>query len=106
MRFPLALLLTVFLAFRAEAAPLDEWCAQVKAPSSIALCSDPELRALAVERQQVFNAARGRIGEARYPELAADQGAWVASYLKACGIAQDVPPPLPLATSVRNCMAN
>jgi uncharacterized protein len=106
MRFPLALLLTVFLASSAEAAPLDEWCAQVKAPSSIALCSDPELRTLAVERQQVFNATRGRIGEARYPELAADQSAWVTSYPKACGVAQDVAPSLPLAASVRSCMAN
>ncbi len=89
----------VLLAFStaAVAAPLDEWCAQVTVPSSIAICSDPELRALAVERQHAFDDARGRVGEARYGVLLADQKAWVVSYPSGCGVAQDVPPQLPLS---------
>src|SRR3954465_12976895 len=39
--------------------PLYEWCTQeAKLPSSVALCSDAELRSLAIERQKVFNEVR------------------------------------------------
>jgi hypothetical protein len=88
----------------ANADQLDAWCAQVKLPSSIALCSDPELRALAEERQRAFDEARGRIGKERANQLLDDQKGWVASYPRACGIAPNVPPPLPLAPEVRDCM--
>ncbi|HUL09760.1 MAG TPA: hypothetical protein VLV76_25745 [Candidatus Acidoferrum sp.] len=105
MMFRLALALAAFPFFSASADMLDSWCRQVRLPSSIAICSDPELRALAIERQQVFNEARGRVGEARAPALMADQNAWVASYPKACGLSTDVPPSLPLPSRVRDCMA-
>jgi hypothetical protein len=42
----------------ALADPMDDWCKTVKLPSSIAICSDSELRALTLERQQAFNLAR------------------------------------------------
>lgn len=100
-----AAFLLAFPVSTARAAPLDEWCAQVTVPSSIAMCSDPDLRALAIERQHAFDGARTRVGEARYGVLLADQKAWVASYPKACGITPDVAPSLPLASQVRDCMA-
>jgi uncharacterized protein YecT (DUF1311 family) len=106
MRSVLALFLLAFPISAADAAPLDEWCAQVTAPSSVALCSDTELKALAVERQHAFDEARARVGEARYGVLLADQKAWVMSYPKACGVAPDVAPQLPLSPPVRDCMAN
>jgi uncharacterized protein len=92
--------------FPAAAAPLDDWCAQVTTPPfSIALCSDAELRALAIERQHAFDEGRAWVGEARYGALLADQKAWVASYPRACGVAPDVTPSLPLPPQVKDCMA-
>ena len=102
--FP-AVVMIVGLVSSAEADVLDGWCTQVKLPSSIAICSDPELRALTIERQQAFSAARGRVGEVNYPKLLTDQNAWVASYPKACGISPDIPPPLPLSPRLKTCMA-
>ena len=40
---------------------LNNWCKTVKLPSSIAICSEPELRALTVERQQAYDEARARL---------------------------------------------
>ena len=42
-------------------------CANATLPSSLILCSDPELIGLADERQEAINEARGRIGEERGP---------------------------------------
>jgi uncharacterized protein len=106
MHSVLALLLLVLPVSLAYAAPLDEWCAQVTVPSSIAICSDPWLRALAIERQHAFDEARARVGEARYTALLADQKAWVATYPRSCGVMSDVSPPLPLPAQVRDCMAS
>jgi uncharacterized protein len=106
MRFSPALILIACLASPVWADDLDGWCAQVKLPSSIALCSDRELRALMVERQHAFEAARAKVGEERAPVLIADQNAWVASYPKACGLVPDTPPPIPLPPNVKDCMAS
>jgi hypothetical protein len=35
----------------------------------------------------------------------ADQKVWVASYSRACGIARDVSPSLPLTPAIKRCMA-
>lgn len=106
MRFRLAIVAALAVSITAaNADQLDEWCAQAKLPSSIALCSDPELRALAIERQQAFDEARAGIGEERAHRLLNDQKGWIASYPKACGIAPNVPPPLPLAPDIQDCMA-
>ena len=74
-------------------------------PSSIALCSDRDLRALAVKRQGAFDEAKARLDPDQQKALLADQNAWVVSYSHACGIAPDAPPSLPLAPSIQNCMA-
>jgi hypothetical protein len=61
-------------------------CTGVKLPSTIVICSDPELMRLADERQEAINEARGRIGEDAWPVLWENQKAWVKSYATACGV--------------------
>jgi hypothetical protein len=78
-------------------------CAGVALPSSIVICSDPELMRLAGERQQVINEARGRIGEDRWPQVWDDQKAWVRSYATACGVPPDRAPPMPVPASIKAC---
>ncbi len=84
---------------------LDDWCQQVKLPSSIAICSDGELRALLIERQHAYDGAKARLSAAQQKALLADQNEWVKSYAPACGLASDEPPPLPLSPIVQRCMA-
>jgi uncharacterized protein/peptidoglycan hydrolase-like protein with peptidoglycan-binding domain len=78
-------------------------CTGVSLPSSIVICSDPELMRRADERQEAIYEARERIGEDAWPALWDDQKAWVRSYALACGIPQDRPPPIPVPASVRAC---
>jgi S1-C subfamily serine protease/uncharacterized protein len=96
----LALVLLVFVGNKAAAA-FD--CGGATLPSTIVICSDPELVRLADERQSVINEARGRIGEDRWPALWEDQKIWVKSYATACGIPPDRPPPIPVPASIRSC---
>jgi hypothetical protein len=51
-------------------------CTGVTLPSTIVICSDPDLMRLADERQTAINKARERIGEDRWPELWENQKAW------------------------------
>jgi uncharacterized protein len=78
-------------------------CADVTLPSSIVICSDPELMRLADERQEAINEARERIGEEAWSELWENHKAWVRSYALACGIPQDRPPPMPVPKSILGC---
>jgi hypothetical protein len=57
----LATMVGCSLSALADPTELDAWCAQAKQPSSLALCSDPELRELAIERHHAFEAARARL---------------------------------------------
>ncbi len=84
--------------------PLDEWCAKIKLPSSIAICSDTELRSLMIERQKACDGAKARLTLEQQKALLADQNRWVRSYSTACGLAPDAPPTLPLAPAVKDCM--
>jgi len=79
-------------------------CSSATLPSSIVICSDPELIRLADERQEAISEARARIGEEAWPALWENQKAWVRSYALARGIPQDRPPPLPVPTSIRGCL--
>lgn len=101
----LAITLALFALpiFRTTAAPLDEWCAQVKLPSSIVICGDPELRTLAVERQQAFDSAEAGLNPDQQRELLADQNSWVRSYATSCGVPRDAPAPNPVPASVKAC---
>jgi len=79
-------------------------CIGVKLPSSIVICSDPELMRIADERQQAFNEARSRLSEQQLKELMADQTAWVRTYATACGVPADsVQPVLPASPSIKAC---
>src|ERR1700751_4980064 len=80
-------------------------CTGVTLPSTLVICSDPELMQLGDERQEAINEARGRIGEERWLELWEDQKAWVRSYATACGVPPDRPPPLPVSASIRACFS-
>ena len=95
-----ALALLIMLSGR-PAAAFD--CAGATLPSSIVICGDPVLIELADERQEAINAARGRIGEARWPAFWEDQKAWVRSYATACGVPPDRPPPALVPVSIREC---
>jgi hypothetical protein len=80
---PLTVSLTVgtATACMADPAELDSWCLQAKQPSSTALCSDPELRELAIQRNHAFEAARARLSVDAYDALLSDQKGWVHSSL-------------------------
>lgn len=84
---------------------LDELCKTATSPRTIALCSDTELRALAGERQHAFDDVRSKLTPDQQKALLADQNGWVKSYAQACGLAEDVPPSLPLAPAIKDCMA-
>jgi hypothetical protein len=88
----------------ADPAELDSWCLQAKQPSSIALCSDPELREMAIQRNHAFEAARARLSVDAYDALLRDQKGWVHSYSTACGISEAIPSVLPLAAQMLECM--
>ena len=104
MRRTFALLLFAGLASSAHADPFDDWCKTAHLPSSIAICSDPELLALTRERQQAYEEAKARLGTEQQKMLLADQNAWVRSYPRACGLT-DAPPSLPLSPEIKDCMA-
>ena len=78
-------------------------CAGVTLPSSIVICSDPELMTLADERQAAIDEVRARIGEDRWPELWENQKAWVRSYATTCGVPPDRPPQIPVPISIKEC---
>jgi hypothetical protein len=84
---------------------LDEWCKGPTTALNIAVCSDDQLRALAIERLRAFDEARRRIGADQQRELAADQNGWAMSYPQACGLPSNLMPSLPLAPSVKQCLA-
>jgi hypothetical protein len=78
-------------------------CIGVTLPSSLVICSDPELMRLTDERQEAINEARARIGEEAWPALWEDQKAWVRSYATACSVPPDRPPPMPVPASIIAC---
>ena len=79
-------------------------CTGVTLPSSIVICSDPELMRIADERQQAVNEARARLPEPQFKQLMADQNAWIRAYATACGVPPDAGlPELPVTSSVKAC---
>src|SRR5271163_1175327 len=100
MRVIAAFVLSLVLASGAAAA-FD--CVGVTFPSTVVICSDPELVLLTDERQAAINEARARIGEQAWPALWDDQTRWVRSYASACGVPPDQAPPNPVPASVKEC---
>ncbi|HJU20473.1 MAG TPA: peptidoglycan-binding protein [Stellaceae bacterium] len=97
----IAFVLGIWLLGTGTAAAFD--CANATLPSSIVICSDPELQRLADERQAAFNAARERLSKEQMEELFESQKAWVRSYATACGVPPDRLPPVPVPASVKEC---
>jgi uncharacterized protein len=97
---------TACSAFSARADSLDNFCKTALLPSSIAICGDPELRALAVERQHAYDQAKAGLGSAARAALLADQNGWVKTYPMACGLRADMRPTLPLSPEIQQCMAH
>jgi hypothetical protein len=91
--------------FPARGDALDEWCRDVKSGSIVAICSDDELRALAIQRLAAFNEAVSRLPPNRQRVLAADQNGWALSSPQACGVWANLMPSLPIAPGVRDCLA-
>jgi uncharacterized protein YecT (DUF1311 family) len=83
---------------------LDDWCKTVALPSSIAICSDRELRALVLERQRAYDGAKAGLNPDQQKALLADQNEWVRTYPRTCGLT-DAPSSLPLAPAIKDCMA-
>jgi len=100
MRAPFILILGLMLV-NGTAAAFE--CTGVTLPSTIVICSDPELMRLADERQAAINDARQRIGEEAWPRLWDDQKEWVRSYATACGVPPDRPPPISVPPAVKAC---
>jgi hypothetical protein len=98
-----AFVLTGLMGFGAEAAELDDWCAQVKKPSSIVICSDAGLRQLAIDRNKAFSEAHSRLSPEVYQQLLEDQKRWISSYSQACGIPEDKSVQNPVSPSIIEC---
>jgi uncharacterized protein/peptidoglycan hydrolase-like protein with peptidoglycan-binding domain len=93
--------LALLLLGSAGASAFD--CASVRLPSSLVICSDPELMRLADERQEAFNEALARLDPQQQKELLQDQNGWVRSYAAACGVPPDRVPPSPVPDSTKEC---
>jgi hypothetical protein len=78
-------------------------CAGVKLPSSMVICSDPELMRLADERQMVLNQVRWGLDPQVDRQLLADQTAWVHGYATACGVPPNRPAPNPIPSTIKEC---
>jgi uncharacterized protein len=87
-----------------SAAELDGWCSTATKPSSIVICSDSDLRHMAVERTKLFNAAKDNLTPEAYQSLLDDQSRWIKSYTSACGVPVDgSTPALPISRTVIDC---
>jgi hypothetical protein len=95
------------LLFPTNASASDDisgWCAKVTKPSSIVICTDPELRRMALARNVLFAEARNTLTPEAYQILLDDQWRWIKNYTRICGVASDGPTPLtPIAQNVIDC---
>jgi hypothetical protein len=102
MRAALALLLLACLVSPTRADSIDELCLRFTGTYFYAMCSDPELRALAREREKVLDETNAKLDPfAQRPLMAEDRG-WVNSIAATC--VPNAPPALPLASEIKNCM--
>jgi hypothetical protein len=84
---------------------LDQWCQGSITALNMVICTDNDLRAEAVQRLHAFDDAKARLTPDQQKTLAADQNGWAMSYAQSCGLQPDTPPALPLAPSVKECLA-
>lgn len=101
----------VFFAIGAQSACADDmsemaaWCAtQASAPSSIVICSDPELTRMAVIRNKIIADARESLSPDEFRRLMEDQNQWLHQYTAACGAPVSGPPiPPPIPQQITDC---
>lgn len=83
---------------------MADWCTKATAPSSIVICSDPELRRMAVIRNKIFADARANLLQEEMGELSTDQQQWIHEYTAACGASVNGPPVnLPIPQDIIDC---
>jgi hypothetical protein len=81
-------------------------CTGVAKPSSIVICSDPDLMRIADERHEAVNEARAPLTDEQFRAFMADQAAWVRTYATACGVPPEGSPPrLPVSPTIKACFA-
>jgi predicted aspartyl protease len=97
-----ALAASLLLLFGTKSARAFE-CDGVTLPSSLVICSDPELRTIADERQQVYSGLWARLNADQQKTLRTDQNQWVRSYATECGVPPNALPPLPPTPSIIEC---
>jgi uncharacterized protein len=85
---------------------LDQWCQGSITALNIAICTDNDLRAEAVQRLHAFDDTKTRLTPDQQKTLAADQNGWAMSYAQSCGLHGEAAPALPLAPSVKECLAH
>jgi predicted aspartyl protease len=100
-----AVLATVSILLSTGSARADHAleCDKVKLPSSLVICSAPDLMVIADERTQVYHELWDRLDAAQREALKADQNRWVREYATACGVPPDLPPALPASPRVIEC---
>src|SRR5262249_38719797 len=106
----LPIVAVMFALFAVNSARADDmsdmadWCTKVTAPSNVVICSDPELRRMAVVRNKIFEDARANFSDGDMKEMNAEQRNWVHQYTAACGASVDGPPiSYPISQNVINC---
>jgi hypothetical protein len=84
---------------------IADWCAtKATAPSSVIICSDPELRRMAVIRNKIFADARAALSVDKMNELTASQNHWIHEYTTACGApVNGRPVTLPVSQGIVDC---
>jgi uncharacterized protein YecT (DUF1311 family) len=71
---------------------MADWCTRATAPSSIVICSDLELRRMAVVRNKIFADARAHFTPEDMKDLNEDQNHWIHEYTAECGASVNGPP--------------
>ena len=84
---------------------MANWCAsKATAPSSVVICSDPELRRMAIIRTKIFADARSNLTDEDMNQLQADQNHWIHEYTATCGAPVNGPPVnLPVSQEIVSC---
>lgn len=78
-------------------------CDKVQLPSSLVVCSDPDLLTIADERAPVYREVWARLDADQREALKTDQSRWVREYATRCGVPPELPPQLPPTPSVVDC---
>jgi hypothetical protein len=76
-------------------------CVRPQEPFVIALCSDPELRALADQRPAAMVATWSRLSPEDQRRFRSEQLAWRETTARTCGVASSPPP---LSVAVKDCL--